>query len=79
MNRKRFDIGEKIVCIDNEYEHIAFHFSLDKIYEVGLIPSKAYDNVGVKDDLGNWNQPNWNRFVSLKEYRKLKLKQLENG
>lgn len=75
---KHFDIGEQIVCVDNDYEHVDFPFTLWRTYEVMEITGKLYDNVGVINDKGNSSQPNWNRFISLKEYRKLKLETLKN-
>jgi len=79
-----FKIDEDIVCIET-IDHVARWVrdtgertievlaTCDKIYKVTLSEGKAYDNICIKGDHGFTFQPNWSHFVTLKEYRKLKL------
>ena len=75
-----FKIGEKIVCTktidhihywerdtgDMEIEILA---TCDKKY----IVEDGYLHLTIKGDHGFSFEPNWNNFVTLKEYRKQKL------
>jgi len=80
-----FKIGEEIICIetidhvsrwvvrDTDERIIEVLATCDKTYKVTLLESKTYDNIAIKGDHGFKFQPNWKHFVTLKEYRKLKL------
>ena len=86
-----FQIGDKIVCIEPNYHKIGENnyqlsenmpylsrITNDKIYEVIEIPSKLYDNIGIVNDIGSNIIPRWEIFISLKEYRRRKLKKINN-
>jgi len=79
MEMCRFNIGEKVICIREKdeffmlYTTTKYHF-----YEVCIIPTKLYNNIGIRNDLGNYIIPTWDDYVTLKEYRKLKLNKI-NG
>lgn len=78
MRRCRFNIGDKIVCLRSE-EYSYHTTSLFGIYEVVEIPSKMYDNIGIIDDNGIHIIPVWSEFLTIKEYRKLKLEKINNN
>ena len=69
-----FKIGEEIVCIDDKG---LVTLIKNHTYVVATVKGKLYDNVGVKNDSGVVAQYGWDRFVSLQEYRKLKLQNIE--
>ena len=82
-----FEIGEEVVCIesvdyvskwtrDTNKKEITVLLTCDKHYIITTLNGKLYDNIGVKGDHGFEFQPNWLKFVSLKEYRKRKLNKL---
>lgn len=86
-----FEIGDKIVCIEPNYHKIKdntfkmsdnmpylLRVTMDKTYEVIEIKSKLYDNIGIINDIDCSVIPSWDIFVSLKEYRKRKLKKINN-
>lgn len=74
---KEVKLDDKIVCIDNEYEHTNFPYTLEKTYQV--ISNDGGRSLGVINDRGYYDEPNWNRFASVKEYRKLKLEEIEKN
>lgn len=84
-----FEIGDKIVCIEPNYHKIKdnvfessktmpyiLRVTTDKVYEVIEIKSRLYDNIGIINDIDCNVIPNWDIFISLKEYRKRKLKRI---
>ena len=77
MDRKEFKIGDKVVCIDNEYEDVNFPFKFERVYEIVSIDN--YGKLGLVNDNGHYYEPNWNRFTSNKEWRKLKLEEIQKS
>lgn len=77
-----FKIGEKIVCISTD----SFS-SLRKrrittpgnIYEVSEVEGRLYDNIAITGDHGFKFIPSWGDFITIKEYRKQKLNQINNS
>ena len=71
-----FEIGEKIVCINNG-NHLSrgiANLTLNKTYSVvSHTPGKLFDNLCIIDDNGSYGQYMWERFISVKKYRKQKL------
>ena len=72
-----FEIGEKIVCINNG-DHLShrYNLTLNKTYSIVEAPGKLYDNLCIIDDIGNYGQYMWERFISVKKYRKQKLNKI---
>lgn len=70
----KFQIGDKIVCIKKL--HNFTRYTVGNIYEVCEVAGLAYLNIGIKDDLNISVIPSWDQFVSIKEYRKLKLEKI---
>ena len=83
MNKCPFKIGEKIVCIYKSKNFIGTPI-LYNVYEVYIIAGRLYDNIGIKNEFGSYIIPIpgaavvWENFITFKEYRKLKLKKLNN-
>ena len=71
-----FEIGDKVVCINNtDKEHL---LNLYQIYEVKKnmsVPGKTIYVINLKNEPINFYQ-NY-RFISLQEYRKIKLEKLK--
>jgi len=65
-----FKIGEKIVCVSKLWDMTPC--TLDKIY----IVEAGYKYITIKGDHNSSFVPNWNEFITLKKYRKLKLNKL---
>jgi len=63
-------VGDKVVCIDN-YNY-TYKISLDKILTI-----KFNNNSYMKFDEIDYRYSS-NRFITIKEYRKRKLKKLKN-
>ncbi len=63
--------GEKIVCINNDVWWISCE--VHKIYTIKILHGYTI----IEDDNRTPCIPNWNDFISLKEYRKNKLKNLQ--
>ena len=73
-------VGDRIVCI-KEYNTIWCMTTLFSIYKVVEVPNRIPDvsaNIGIFDDKGEFMRPEWGDFITLKEYRKLKLNKI-NG
>jgi hypothetical protein len=66
--------GDRIVCLDVEFINL---LSIGKIYYV--IKVEAYVAVLIHNDNDNKTWYKQNRFIHLKEYRKMKLQKLENS
>lgn len=65
-----FKIGEKIVCVNKSWT--SSPYTVGKTY----IVQNGYRYITIKGDHGFSFVPNWNEFITLKEYRKRKLKNL---
>ena len=77
----RFNIGDNIVCIKG-YNTIWCMTTLFNIYKVVEVPNKIYDvssNIGIFDDKGEFMRPEWDDYVTLREYRKLKLDKINES
>lgn len=73
MNDKRvpkFKIGDKIVCIDTSYGE---NVTIGKIYEVGY---STYNYINIYNDLNKYKEYRTKCFLSLKDYRRNKLKEM---
>ena len=75
-----FRIGDKVVCIDRERTSLPVKLTLNKIYDVISIQTTSsagfISSVAIIDDDGQERHLFQSRFVSLKEYRKQKLKRV---
>ena len=80
MRRCSFNIGDKIICIRQDVDIFYMDFTTTrfKVYEVVEISSRLYNNIGIVNDKGNHIIPTWDDYVTLREYRKLKLDKI-NG
>ena len=68
-----FEVGQKVVCIsDNPY--IIFKLQAGKIYE---IKSKAPSNDLVELKEHPFNAINSNKFLSIPDYRRLKIQKIK--
>jgi hypothetical protein len=65
-----FKIGEKIVCINKSWS--SSPYTIGKTY----IVQDGYRYITIKGDHGSSFVPNWNEFITIKKYRKLKLNKL---
>lgn len=89
-----FKIGEEVVTLSENYKVVrsdsnivvatlndwvpyTSHITRGKIYKI-IETRKLYDNLGIVNDIGMNIIPNWSNFMTLKEYRKIKLKKLSN-
>ena len=69
---ENFKIGDKIYCVDNnDYE---LNLTLHKEYVVKDITENYL--IYIIDDLNNQEKWGMFRFISLKEYRLLKIKEI---
>ena len=77
-----FKIREKIVCIktqdhvsrlSRDTREITVLSKIGNIYEVCIVEGKLYNNICIVGDHGYKYVPTWEDFVTFKEYRKLKL------
>jgi len=70
-----FKPGEKVVCISNEYA--SYKLKLYEIYTIhyisGSLSGKTIDYIVLVEDIYR-HRPS--RFISVKEYRKQKLKKI---
>ena len=88
-----FKIGEKILTLSenytvtysgnnltiatlNDWAPYTSHITRGKIYKV-IETRRLYDNLGIINDIGMNLIPDWSNFITLKEYRKLKLIKLK--
>lgn len=72
-----FKIGEKIVCIKRyEISSMSPATTIGKTYEVYDNPHLNFNTICIRADHGCSIKPNWDFFVTLKEYRKIKLETL---
>lgn len=82
----RFKGGDKIICIrdrdnNNYYTTSRKYYTTTRycIYEVVEIPNKSYNNIGIINDYGSYCIPNWDDYITLREYRKLKLEKINKS
>jgi hypothetical protein len=89
-----FKIGEEIVTLSenytikqynnitiailNDWTPFTSHITRGKIYKV-VESRRLYDNLAILNDIGANIQPDWSCFMTVKEYRKIKLKKLSNN
>lgn len=86
-----FNIGDKVVYIKPNYVKIKYNtyeLAIDapiihsltqyKVYTIVSNPKLWYDTVGIINDNDNFDIPNWQLFISTKQYRKLKLEKLND-
>ena len=79
-----FEVGDKIVCIhngplDSNWFSIDKDFCLTRHKEYTVILKKSATTISIINDNG-FQQPFANsRFVSLGEFRKMKILKLKNG
>jgi len=82
--RDNIKIGDKVICINNGkfgaygVDKSCF-LTLDKLY---VIVDMEYDGCyfyEMENDVKQVRQYSEKRFITIKEYRKRKLKEIENG
>jgi hypothetical protein len=76
----------KLICINNKDFYIEGSLTIGKEYKVekedpcALNPTGDFNNyIFVKSDLEKYLYFNKNRFVTIKEYRKLKLQKINES
>ena len=69
-------IGDKIVCIDNKSINTLIMYNIYTYNGVDPFWSVASDLIKIKEARDSYFS---NRFIKLSEYRKLKLKQLNEN
>ena len=67
-----FEVGDKIVCIDDS--DTSGHLRLYGVYTIDVFTPKMKNIITLKGR--EFEFYNINRFVSLSEYRKIKLKKI---
>jgi len=73
-----FKSGDRVVCINNSHLSSTTILSLNKNYEIQNSGSSDNDYDWVSLENIYYYEYNAERFISIKEYRKLKIKQLES-
>jgi len=66
-----FEIGERVLCVETCWKPELY--SVGKTYLVVVCRGKAYDNIGILDDRNMEIMVSWDKFISLRESRKMKL------
>jgi len=69
-----FKVGDKVVCIDNILSQ--FHIGGDKELTLCKTYIVLQDGARIVNDLGNEIFYSPTRFVSLQQYRKMKLQKI---
>jgi hypothetical protein len=70
MMRCPFEIGESVIYIADR--HNSF-LTKNKEYVVCEVSSILFGNIGINSDNDAFLIPNWEEFITKKEYRKKKL------
>ena len=72
----KFQEGDKVICINNKTRE--FDLKLYHEYKIKKINCDEFDNTFLQfDDLINNYNPN--RFISIEEYRKIKINKIKNN
>jgi hypothetical protein len=69
--------GDKVVCIYKDLDHVGSDLELYKIYEVDFVYKKLNGKISIRLTKNPYVSYNLKRFVTLEQYRLLKIKKIK--